>query len=65
MVNQGNDDRRDPDIKTLLKRLAARNLLRGYQLSIPTGQSVAAASGVAPLSADELKQGNGDGSTPR
>jgi hypothetical protein len=60
IINQGNGIS-NPEIKALLKRLAARNLLRGYQLSIPTGQSVAAALGVAPLSADELKQGNGDG----
>ena len=60
MVNQGNDPSLAPDIRELLKRLAARNLLRGYQLSIPTGQSVAAALGVPPLSAAELQQGNGD-----
>lgn len=59
IVNQGNGIS-DPEIKALLKRLAARNLLRGYQLSIPTGQSVAAVLGIAPLSVDELKQGNGD-----
>jgi hypothetical protein len=60
MVNQGNDPSLAADIRTLLKRLTARNLLRGYQLSIPTGQSVAAALGVPPLSATELQQGNGD-----
>jgi len=41
-----------------LKRLARRNLLRGYRLSIPTGQSVAAAMGVVPLSDNELRLGN-------
>jgi hypothetical protein len=60
IVNQGNGVS-DPDIRALLKRLAARNLLRGYQLSIPTGQAVAAAMGVALLSESELRQGNGDG----
>jgi hypothetical protein len=58
IVNQGNGVS-DADVKALLKRLAARNLLRGYQLSIPTGQSVAAALGVEPLTAAELQQGNG------
>jgi hypothetical protein len=56
-VNQGNAEP-NPDIKAILKRLARRNLLRGYHLSIPTGQSVAAAMGVAPLSADEVRLGN-------
>jgi len=58
LVNQGNDPKLDPPIKPILKRLARRNLLRGYHLSIPTGQSVAAAMGVAPLSANELRVGN-------
>ncbi len=57
MVNQGNDEP-DIDIKAILKSLATRNLLRGYLLSIPTGQSVANAMGVAPLSASELQSGN-------
>ena len=57
MVNQGNDAA-TPDIKDILKRLARRNLLRGYLLSLPTGQAVAQAMGVTPLSADELRQGN-------
>ena len=58
MVNQGNDPSLAPDIKAILKRLARRNLLRGYHLSIPTGQSVAAAMGVTPLSENELRLGN-------
>ena len=58
MVNQGNDPTHAPDIKAILKRLARRNLLRGYRLSIPTGQSVAAAMGVVPLSDNELRLGN-------
>lgn len=36
-------------------RLAVRNLLRGYLLRIPTGQAVANALGVTPLTADEIK----------
>ncbi|EFC85919.1 heme peroxidase family protein [Parafrankia sp. EUN1f] len=44
----------------ILKRLAVRNLLRGYQLALPTGQAVAGALGVTPLTADELLQGNSD-----
>ena len=35
----------------LLKQLAVRNLLRGYRARLPTGQAVAAALGVAPLTA--------------
>ena len=58
MVNQGNDPSLAPDIRAILKRLARRNLLRGYHLSIPTGQSVAAAMGVAALSETELRMGN-------
>jgi hypothetical protein len=57
-VNQGNDPSLAPDIKAILRRLARRNLLRGYHLSIPTGQSVAAAMGVTPLSENELRLGN-------
>lgn len=40
--------------RRILRRLAVRNLLRGYRLGIPTGQAVAAALGVAPLTAAEL-----------
>lgn len=57
MVNQGNAVT-DVDIQAILKGLARRNLLRGYLLSIPTGQSVAQCIGVAPLSVSELQQGN-------
>jgi Animal haem peroxidase len=45
-------------VQDILKRLAVRNLLRGYQLALPTGQAVAAALGVAPLTEPELRQGN-------
>jgi hypothetical protein len=45
-------------VQAILKRLAVRNLLRGYQLALPTGQAVAAALGVAPLTEAELLQGN-------
>ena len=58
MVNQGNAPLLPPEVVAILKRLARRNLLRGYQLSIPIGQSVAAAMGVPPLSANELRSGN-------
>ena len=44
----------DDRIKRILKRLAVRNLLRGYRLGIPTGQAVAAALGVTPLTVFEL-----------
>ncbi len=62
MVNEGTagdiqDDANKP-LRELLRHLANRNLLRGYLLSIPTGQAVAAELGVVPLSAAELQQGN-------
>ena len=37
-----------------MARLAVRNLLRGYLLRLPTGQAVATALGITPLTADEL-----------
>ncbi len=42
----------------LLKHLARRNLRRGYQLSLPTGQALARSIGAEPLTRDEL--GGGD-----
>jgi len=45
-------------VQDILRRLAVRNLLRGYQLALPTGQAVAASLGVAPLTEGELLQGN-------
>ena len=66
MVNEGTaagiqDDVANPAnkaLRQLLRSLAQRNLLRGYLLSVPTGQAAAEEMGIAPLSADELKQGN-------
>ena len=67
MVNQGNagniqDDSNPANkpLRQLLRGLAMRNLLRGYLLSIPTGQAVAKAMGVDALSEAELRQGNTD-----
>lgn len=57
LLNDGNDAA-SIDLKKLLKRLARRNLLRGYLLNLPTGQSVAKAMGITPLSREELLQGN-------
>jgi len=42
---------------TMLRHLAQRNLLRGYLLSIPTGQGVAAGMGIVPLTEDQLLDG--------
>jgi hypothetical protein len=39
---------------TLAQDLAIRNLLRGLQLGLPSGQAVAKAMGVEPLTEDEL-----------
>lgn len=45
------------DLEALLKHLARRNLLRGFRLGIPTGQAVAGALGIAPLTPAELTDG--------
>lgn len=41
----------------LLQQLARRNLLRGFLLSIPTGQAIAAAMDIKPLSSANLTDG--------
>jgi hypothetical protein len=46
------------DVKALLRALAMRNLVRGYLLALPTGQAVADALGVTPLTPSELHSGN-------
>jgi hypothetical protein len=57
--NEGNDPKKASDqIRRLLKRLAVRNLLRGYRLAIPTGQSVAAELGIVPLTSKQLTSGD-------
>ncbi|MEV6167199.1 heme peroxidase family protein [Streptomyces sp. NPDC051954] len=58
--NEGEDPKLTERIRELLKQLARRNLLRGYRLAAPTGQAVAKALGVAPLSRTELEQGSSD-----
>ncbi len=64
MVNEGTaanlQDPAKQAIRKLLRFLAQRNLVRGYLLSIPTGQSVAQAMGVPPLTEAELRQNNSD-----
>ncbi|MBL7258698.1 peroxidase family protein [Paractinoplanes lichenicola] len=54
----GEDENAAPEIQAMLKGLAIRNLLRGYHLSLPTGQAVAAKVGARPLTTDELQRGN-------
>lgn len=46
-----------PQMGTMLARLTQRNLLRGYLLSLPTGQSIAHAIGIHPMESEELLQG--------
>jgi hypothetical protein len=63
LTNDGNTDENgtpltDVRVIRILKRLAVRNLLRGYRLAIPTGQAVAAALGVTPLTEAQLLQGD-------
>lgn len=57
MRNEGNS-LTDRTAQIIAKHLAMRNLLRGYWLSIPTGQAIAAVMGIAPLSEAEMMQGN-------
>jgi len=58
--NEGTDPSLPERIKKLLKHLAQRNLLRGYRLAAPTGQAVAEALEVEPLSRVELEEGSSD-----
>jgi len=44
----------------LQKQLAQRNLLRGYMLALPTGEAVADALGVVPLTPAQLEDRAGD-----
>lgn len=47
-------------INKLLKQLAQRNLRRGYHLSLPTGQALATALDIKPLTAAEIRDGNSE-----
>ncbi len=46
-----------PNEQGLMAMLSTRNLLRGYLMSLPTGQSVAREIGAPPLTTDELELG--------
>lgn len=46
-----------PNEQGLMAMLATRNLLRGYLMSLPTGQAVAHEIGTTPLTATEMQQG--------
>jgi hypothetical protein len=60
LLNEGNDPATaSAQVRRLLKRLAVRNLLRGYRLAVPSGQAVATALGLAPLTSAELMGGGG------
>ncbi|MEU2199392.1 heme peroxidase family protein [Isoptericola sp. NPDC019482] len=59
MLKEGNDAGLDPGVQALLKQLAQRNLLRGYWLSLPTGEAVARALHATPLSAEQLTRDAG------
>jgi hypothetical protein len=62
MVNETTGDANiDPDAIFLMQHLAIRNLLRGFLLSIPTGQALAKAMSVKPLDEAELLQNAGPG----
>ncbi len=53
LFNEGNNET-SRRIHRILKRLAVRNLLRGYRLGLPTGQAVARSLGIPPLGRDDL-----------
>ncbi|MFE5308911.1 heme peroxidase family protein [Isoptericola sp. NPDC056573] len=61
MLKEGTDPGLAPEISALLKQLAQRNLLRGYWLSLPTGEAVAEALHVPALSAEQLTRGAAQG----
>jgi hypothetical protein len=44
----------------VLKHLARSNLLRGYNLSVPTGQAVCDAFGIIPMTPKEIRQDQGN-----
>ena len=50
-----------PKRPEIAKHLARRNLLRGYLLSLPTGQAIAEAMGERVLTSDDLLHGATDG----
>ncbi len=52
------EDRRDDPV---LRHLARSNLLRAYNLSIPTGQAMCSGFGIIPLSPAELTDGESGG----
>jgi len=55
MTNE-DDNTNPPNIISLMRMLAQRNLLRGYKMSLPTGQAIANAVGVTPLTTGELSR---------
>ena len=57
LVNEANEASIPAPLRSMLKQLAQRNLLRGYLLHMPTGQAAAEAMDVEPLSPDEIRQG--------
>jgi len=57
LTNDVNDDMNDLQREINL-HLATRNLLRGYLLSIPTGQHIARMVHAKPLTIEQLMQGN-------
>ena len=48
-----------PDVEKDKRRLAVRNLLRGYLLRMPTGQALAGALGLTPLTASQVEAAAG------
>jgi hypothetical protein len=53
----------EPAVRVLLRQLPRRNLLRGYVLSLPTGQAAAASLDLPPLAPAELRDDEAKGVT--
>ncbi|WP_199439936.1 peroxidase family protein [Umezawaea beigongshangensis] len=59
LLNEGRSEEITELVRGVVKRLARRNLLRGYKLGLPTGQAVARRLQVPVLTPEQLLQGTG------
>jgi hypothetical protein len=57
LSHEGNRESPGGRLQRLMKNLAKRNLLRGYLLSLPTGQAAAQAFGLEPLAPHLVERG--------
>jgi hypothetical protein len=59
LLNEGGSEEITELVRGVVKRLARRNLLRGYKLGIPTGQAVARRLEVPVLTPEQLLENTG------